>query len=122
MNGLERNNRLRFPRTCRLRHRTDFTHVIKQGIRFTFQQGRIYYIPNNVSFSRFAVSVSRKTGNAVQRNRLKRICREAFRCNRPYLIKGYDIIIICYKPFIANTNAITRLLQKAGLFGINSEK
>ena len=42
---------------------------------------------------RMAVVVSRRVGGAVQRNRVKRVCREAFRRVRPLLAAGWDVVL-----------------------------
>jgi ribonuclease P protein component len=48
---------------------------------------------NGLPQTRLGLSVSRKVGNAVQRNRWKRIIREAFRMNQHQLPVGYDVVI-----------------------------
>lgn len=52
----------------------------------------VYILPNKLPVNRFGISVSKKNGGAVQRNRIKRIFRAAYRlCEAEFPI-GYDII------------------------------
>ena len=48
-------------------------------------------------YSRVGVTASRKTGNAVHRNRIKRVVREFVRLHRPWLNYGADISVIAKK-------------------------
>ncbi len=54
----------------------------------------IYGMPNQRAYSRFGISIGRKYGNAVARNRCKRCIREAFRLNRQEIPSGYDFVIV----------------------------
>ena len=54
----------------------------------------VYALPNGLPYSRLGLTVSRKFGPAVRRNRLKRLLREAFRLEAESLPPGYDLICI----------------------------
>ncbi len=50
-------------------------------------------VANSLGYSRLGVGVSSRMCNAVRRNRLKRLIREAFRLNRDALPRGLDIFV-----------------------------
>jgi ribonuclease P protein component len=54
----------------------------------------VYACENGLPHRRFGMSVSRKVGKAVVRNRLRRLYREAFRLTRDTLPPGLDIVVI----------------------------
>ncbi len=58
----------------------------------------VYACPNGLSYLRLGLSVSRKVGGAVQRNRLRRLYREAFRLTRHQMPVGLDLVVIPRKP------------------------
>lgn len=82
---------LGFPPTLRLRKKTDIDPVFRHGRyhRLGWLQARVR--PNGRPASRFMVSVSRRAGTAPERNRVKRVVREAVRLNRAALWPPHDV-------------------------------
>ena len=69
---------------------------------------------NNLSYSRLGLSVGKRVGNAVKRNRIKRLTRELFRKNKEKFPRGYDIVFIPRKGFpIQGLNDMERQVLKA---------
>ena len=82
-----------FTRKERIKKRTDFLAVYKNGQNFETRHFRVTVIKNNKDFRRLGLSVSKKTGGAVQRNYVKRRLREYFRLNKELFPVNSDIII-----------------------------
>ena len=57
----------------------------------------VIFKQNGLGITRLGVTVSKKTGNAVKRNKVKRLIREHFRLNRSRFPQGYDIVIAAKK-------------------------
>lgn len=69
-----------------LRGSADFQKVYRQGKRFDGTLMTAFVLPNHLSHNRFGVTASRKAlGNAVQRNRAKRLLKETFRLKQASL-------------------------------------
>ena len=83
-----------FPERLRIKRPADFEQVYADGRAAQDSFMRTVVAPNGLRHPRLGLSVGRKYGNAVQRNRFKRLAREAFRLTRPQLPKGFDIIVI----------------------------
>ena len=84
----------RLLRQYRIRRHADFQRAYRR--RCSVHQGRFVIVgcENGLPHSRLGLSVSRKVGNAVARNRWKRLLREAFRLSRSKLPAGLDLIVI----------------------------
>src|ERR1700704_4439665 len=83
--------------TVYLRGSNDFQKVHRTGRRYDGVLMTAFVLPNNLSCDRFGVTASRKAlGNAVQRNRAKRLLKETFRLKRSSLVgltHKYDWVI-----------------------------
>jgi ribonuclease P protein component len=79
----------------------------------------LYYLKNDRGYSRFAVSVNRKIGNAVERNYIKRRMKEFFRINQSLLNRPHDVWVSIKMPFdhSRSTAAETQFID--GLVKIN---
>jgi len=82
----------RFPAEMRVRCRHDFDDAFRHGFRASDDRLTVWARLNGLPHSRLGIVVGRKYGGAVQRNRLKRLLREAFRLNRARLPAGMDLI------------------------------
>lgn len=107
-------NRFRFGRSQRLHGRPAFSAVFDARCRrhaaglFT-----VYGRPNEAGYDRLGLSVSRRVGNAVQRNRIKRLLREAFRLSQHDLPGGYDLVIVVRPHGPVKLDEYQRLLSDA---------
>ncbi|MCE5187030.1 MAG: ribonuclease P protein component [Planctomycetaceae bacterium] len=86
--------RLYFRKTQRISSKNDFARILAHGRPARKGNLRLYAAPNELTFPRFGISVSKSCGSAVQRNRLKRLVREVLRTHQHQVAAGYDYILI----------------------------
>ena len=86
-------NDQRFPKRLRLRKQEDFDRVYGSKAYAADDVLVMNGCPNGSDRLRLGLSISRKVGTAVVRNRWKRLIREAFRKRRGELPPGFDFVV-----------------------------
>jgi ribonuclease P protein component len=81
-----------FPRRLRMARRADFNRAMHQGVHGVDARLTMWLSANGLTHPRLGLVVGRKHGNAPQRNRIKRLLREAFRLAQHKLPAGYDVV------------------------------
>lgn len=102
----------RFPKTLHLRSEAEFERVYARKCKAADGVLLVFGDRNDLGVTRLGLSVSRKHGGAVQRNRLKRLLREAFRLSQSELPAGLDLIAIPLDGEKATLDGYRRSLEK----------
>lgn len=115
----------RAPGRGRLSRSAEFERVYRQGRSVANRHLVLYTFPNaSTQRPRLGLSVSRKVGGAVQRNRVKRLLREAFAQTEGDLKPNQDVVVVARPPagelaeregLAGVDGALQELIAKAGL-------
>ncbi len=76
----------------RIRRRADFQQVYEHGQRTHARFMTLFVLPNRLPVTRLGGAATRKLGDAVHRNRAKRLVREVFRRNKT--LPGFDVVVV----------------------------
>lgn len=112
------------PKQYRLRRSADLKQVRQFGRSLRHPLVIFLFRKNDRAVSRFAFVASRRVGNAVKRNRAKRMLREAVRRYLPVMEPGWDCVFIGRAPlaqahFDDVDTAVTQLLRRAKLLKVS---
>jgi ribonuclease P protein component len=101
-------------RRGRLSRSAEFERVYRQGRSSANRHLVLYTFPNpSTERPRLGLSVSRKVGGAVERNRVKRLLREAFAGAEESLNAGLDLVVVA-RP------EVRELAEREGLAGVDA--
>lgn len=109
----EKTRRYTFSRAMRLAHAREFAAVYNARCRKALGPLVVHGRPNDLPHPRLGLSVGRKVGTAVARNRIKRLLREAFRAMQHDFPRGYDLVVVVRPHEALNLAAYQNLLHKA---------
>lgn len=104
----------------RIKANEDFVRAVRKGKTIKSNAYVIHYISNELGLCRIGLSVSKKLGNAVVRNRIKRQVRAMCDSLIDYNVHTCDIVIVVRQDFISNDfnnnqQTLNNLLSEIGI-------
>ena len=78
-------------------NRKDFVNLNRLGNRYRTRHFTVIFKQNRLDINRLGITVGKKIGNAVKRNKVKRLIREFYRIHKDSFPQGYDIVVIAKK-------------------------
>lgn len=105
----------------KIRKNVEFRAIYRRGKSFSNALLVLYIYKNRKNINRLGISVSKKVGKSVIRNRVKRLIKESYRLNSRKLNVGYDFVFIARnaangKNYTEIDEAVKNLFKKAGLY------
>lgn len=94
-----------------IRKRNEIKNIFNSGSVQSDRYLKMYFKKNDLNYTRFAIIINKKYGNAVKRNQAKRYLREIFRLNKNKIKPGFDLIF-----FIKNEFYNLTFIQKTDCF------
>ena len=108
----------KFTRDERVNKSSDIQNLFKKGTRVSVSGAKLFFAPNNKDYNRIAFALPRGYGNAIERNKSKRLSRETYRYFKAFLNTGYDMVLLVYPgndSFRSRCAQFRYLCQKAGI-------
>ncbi len=97
----------------KLKENRDFRRVYNKGKSFVCPFFVVYINKNRTNETRLGITVVKKIGNAVKRNRAKRVITAAFSTVCPKIISGYDFVIVARTRILnVKSTVVTTFLLK----------
>ena len=116
-----------FRKTNRILKRSEFLHVYENGKCIRRGLLHVFILPPNAEDdganapTRIGITVTKKAGNSVKRNRARRLVRESFRLILPDLLPGYRIVVNAMRSATLTSQSavqaqLSQILRDAGVF------
>jgi len=108
-------------KAMRLRRPEEFRRVWSAGRSWAHALFVLWALPNDLDHVRVGITASRKVGNAVARNRARRLLREAARHLYPHITTGWDLVLVSRSTLVTVKepqveSALRSMLSRAGLW------
>ena len=102
-----------------------FQRLYKKGKSAAGRYVAVYCRKNGLDYNRLGLTAGKKLGHAVDRNRVRRRIREAYRLREPELARGYDIVVVARSRAIDGeysqiADCLYSQLEKLGILGKES--
>ncbi len=110
-----------------LKSNSDFRRLYNRGKAVTDPALVIYYSKNRAGICRIGITTSKKIGNAVERNRSRRVIKEAFRKVCPRVMPCYDIVLVARSKtkYIKSTrieDIMTKIFENEGMLKTDGDE
>ena len=93
--------------TYPIKENYEFRRLYRRGMSAASPYLVVYALRNRRPYNRIGLTVSPKLGGAVQRNRIKRLLREAYRLHEHEIKKGYDFVFVARARMVQTNCAAT---------------
>ncbi len=103
-----------------------FQRLYSKGTSHADKNVAVYILPNRLNINRLGITVGKKIGCAVLRNRAKRLIKESYRLKETLVKSGFDIVIVARKNIInadfwSVSKSVETLLLRHGILEMTNE-
>lgn len=108
-----------------LKQNHEFRRTYYRGVSAADKYLVLYRRKNKLGYNRLGLTVSAKLGNAVKRNRIKRLFRECYRLNEDKFGKGVDLVVVARTRSVGATyheieNSLLKVMERIHTSAVKS--